>query len=32
MNPANYTDYNLKNKDFYYYQGKCYGNCRQWYK
>jgi hypothetical protein len=27
-NPANYTDYNLKNKDFYYYQGKCYGNCR----
>jgi hypothetical protein len=27
-NPANYTDYGLKNKDFYYYQGKCYGNCR----
>jgi hypothetical protein len=27
-NPANYTDYNLRNKDFYYYQGKCYGNCR----
>jgi hypothetical protein len=26
-NPANYTDYSLKNKDFYYYQGKCYGNC-----
>lgn len=26
-NPANYTDYNLKNRDFYYYQGKCYGNC-----
>ncbi len=24
---ANYTDYALKNKDFYYYQGKCYGNC-----
>ncbi len=26
---ANYTDYTLmpKNKDFYYYQGKCYGNC-----
>jgi hypothetical protein len=29
MNPANYTDYNLKNKDFYYYQGKCYGNCHK---
>ena len=28
-NPANYTDYNLKNKDFYYYQGKCYGNCHK---
>jgi len=27
-NPANYTDYNLKNRDFYYYQGKCYGNCQ----
>ena len=27
-NPANYTDYSLKNKDFYYYQGKCYGNCQ----
>lgn len=27
-NPANYTDGSLKNKDFYYYQGKCYGNCR----
>lgn len=26
---ANYTDYTImpKNKDFYYYQGKCYGNC-----
>ena len=24
---ANYTDLNLRNKDFYYYQGKCYGNC-----
>ena len=26
---ANYTDYTLttRNKDFYYYQGKCYGNC-----
>lgn len=27
-NVANYTDYSLKNKDFYYYQGKCYGNCK----
>jgi len=27
---ANYTDYTLtaRNKDFYYYQGKCYGNCQ----
>lgn len=24
---ANYSDYNLRNKDFYYYQGKCYGHC-----
>jgi hypothetical protein len=24
---ANYTDPFIKNKDFYYYQGKCYGNC-----
>jgi hypothetical protein len=27
-NPASYSDISLKNKDFYYYQGKCYGNCR----
>ena len=27
-NPANYSDGSLKNKDFYYYQGKCYGNCK----
>ena len=27
-NPANYTDGSVKNKDFYYYQGKCYGNCK----
>ena len=27
-NPASYTDFALKNKDFYYYQGKCYGNCK----
>lgn len=25
---ANYSDYSLRNKDFYYYQGKCYGNCK----
>jgi hypothetical protein len=24
---ANYSDIFVKNKDFYYYQGKCYGNC-----
>jgi len=24
---ANYSDFLIKNKDFYYYQGKCYGNC-----
>lgn len=26
---ANYTDYTLapRNRDFYYFQGKCYGNC-----
>lgn len=28
MNPASYTDLSLKNKDFYYFQGKCYGNCK----
>lgn len=27
-NPANYSDATLRNKDFYYYQGKCYGNCK----
>lgn len=26
-NAANYSDYNLRNRDFYYYNGKCYGNC-----
>jgi hypothetical protein len=25
--PANYSDIFVKNKDVYYYQGKCYGNC-----
>ena len=23
----NYSDFKIANKDFYYYQGKCYGNC-----
>jgi len=23
-----YSDFLLKNKDYYYYQGKCYGNCQ----
>ncbi len=26
-NPANYSDFTVVNKDVYYYQGKCYGNC-----
>ena len=25
--PSNYSDPLLQNRDFYYYQGKCYGNC-----
>jgi len=25
---ANYTDPFIRNKDLYYYQGKCYGNCQ----
>lgn len=25
---SNYSDTYLNNKDFYFYQGKCYGNCR----
>jgi hypothetical protein len=24
---ANYTDISIKNTDYYYYRGKCYGNC-----
>ena len=24
----NYSDFMIANKDFYYYQGKCYGNCQ----
>lgn len=27
-NSANYSDATLRNRDFYYYQGKCYGNCK----
>jgi len=26
-NPSNYSDFRVVNKDVYYYQGKCYGNC-----
>jgi hypothetical protein len=25
---ANYSDIFIRNKDFYYFQGKCYGNCK----
>ena len=25
---SNYSDVYLRNKDFYFYQGKCYGNCK----
>lgn len=25
---ANYSDFLITNRDYYYYQGKCYGNCR----
>jgi hypothetical protein len=28
---SNYTDYTLKNTDYYYYKGKCYGNCSHSY-
>ena len=27
INKTNYGDIFIRNKDFYYYQGKCYGNC-----
>lgn len=27
LDRANYSDVYIRNKDFYYYQGKCYGNC-----
>ena len=26
-NKAHYNDIYIRNKDYYYYQGKCYGNC-----
>lgn len=26
-NKANYSDFLVKNRDFYYYKGKCHGNC-----
>ena len=28
---ANYSDFTIQNKDYYYYQGKCYGNCSSGY-
>ena len=28
-NASNYKDIFVRNKDYYYYQGKCYGNCYQ---
>ena len=28
---ANYSDVLVKNRDYYYYKGKCYGNCSQSY-
>jgi len=27
INKANYSDFTINNRDFYYYKGKCYGNC-----
>jgi hypothetical protein len=26
---SNYSDFTIQNRDFYYFQGKCYGNCYQ---
>jgi hypothetical protein len=26
---SNYSDLSIRNKDYYYYQGKCYGNCTE---
>jgi len=28
---SNYSDFLVKNRDYYYYKGKCYGNCKQSY-
>jgi hypothetical protein len=28
---SNYSDFLVKNRDYYYYKGKCYGNCTQSY-
>lgn len=28
LQKSNYSDIFIRNKDYYYYQGKCYGNCR----
>jgi hypothetical protein len=25
--PSNYSDFTIQNRDFYYFKGKCYGNC-----
>jgi hypothetical protein len=26
---SNYSNFKIKNRDYYYYQGKCYGNCKK---
>ena len=28
-NPSNYSNFQIINRDYYYYQGKCYGNCEK---
>jgi hypothetical protein len=28
INKANYSDISVANRDYYYFQGKCYGNCQ----
>jgi hypothetical protein len=27
--PSHYSDFTIQNRDFYYFKGKCYGNCYQ---
>lgn len=27
--PSNYSDFTIQNRDYYYFKGKCYGNCYQ---